>query len=71
MSLTDETADSPSAPAAGGDRLSPWPVRVAVWIALVAIAVLAIRIIDDHAMKLQREGQAPHANQTERLQLDP
>ena len=57
--------------AIGNERLSPWPVRLAIWIALVAISILAIRIIDDHAMALQRKGDLPHANPTEQVQPCP
>ncbi len=34
--------------------LSPWPVRAAVYLALVIVAILAIRVIDAHVMQRMR-----------------
>ena len=33
------------------DRLSPWPVRLMVYVVLVLAACLAILVIDGHVMK--------------------
>jgi hypothetical protein len=38
-------------------------VRVAVWAALVVVAIASIRVIDRHAMALQRKAHAEHAPQ--------
>ena len=35
----------------GDHQLSPWPIRLIVYAVLFVIAVLAIRIIDRHAME--------------------
>ena len=40
-------------------ELSPWPVRLLVYVILVVVALLAIRVIDDHAMSKQAALQSP------------
>jgi hypothetical protein len=37
------------------NKLSPWPIRLSVYAALVVVAIAAIRLIDVRAMTLQRE----------------
>jgi len=44
-----------------GQTLSPWPVRMAVFVLLAALAVAAIWVIDRHAMALMQSGSAPAA----------
>ncbi len=51
---TDDVAESGGAPKSD---LSPWPVRLLVYVILVVVALLAIRVIDSHAMS--KQGQAP------------
>jgi hypothetical protein len=47
--------------AVAGDALSPWPVRLAIFVLLAAMAVAAIWVIDRHAMALQGEGEPARA----------
>ena len=47
---TDDGSVLGSAPKSG---LSPWPTRIVVYLILVAIALLAICVIDSHAMLKQ------------------
>ena len=57
MSSTNEPGKNPVGVDPGRAKprsLSPLPVRVVVWIVLVMIALMAIRVIDRHAMDLQR-----------------
>jgi hypothetical protein len=51
-------SDSSPGSDCGRAQLSPWPVRVAVWLVLAVLALAAIWLIDRHAMALSEKPSA-------------
>ncbi len=55
LTFMNQTAPESDGTPAPKSALSPWPIRLIVFAVLVALALVAIRVIDGHAMVRQRE----------------